>query len=126
MRSGGESSLLTDQAQDEYWRAKLELALATSRRELRSIESELGVARTVRANGGDDDEHDPDGIPLSSVLELLEGQKMRALDHVRDAQDALAILGEGRYGVCVRCSQPIPSPRLEIKPATRTCVTCAR
>jgi RNA polymerase-binding transcription factor DksA len=117
---------LAGRTEDEHWRAKLTLALATSRRELSSIESELAAARGIRANGGDDDEHDPDGIPLSSVLELLEGQKMRALDRIRHAEDALVLLGEGRYGVCIRCSQPIAPSRLEIKPTSRTCVNCAR
>ena len=123
MRKG---DVLDDESRDEYWRTKLELALTTSRRELESIESELAATRAFRANGGDDDEHDPDGIPLSSVLQLLEGQKMRALGQLRDARDALVILSEGRYGFCVRCSQRIATPRLEIKPATRTCIDCAR
>jgi RNA polymerase-binding transcription factor DksA len=57
---------------------------------------------------------------------MLEGQKMRALDRIRDAEDALVLLRDGRYGVCIRCSQPIAPSRLEIKPATRTCVNCAQ
>ena len=117
---------MADRARDEYWRTKLELASGISRHELVQIESELVATRAFRANGGDDDEHDPDGIPLSSVLQLLEGQKMRALGHIRDVEDALGLLAEGRYGVCIRCSQGITPPRLEIKPATRTCINCAR
>ena len=115
-----------DEYRDEYWRAKLELALGTSRQELTSIESELAATRAIRSNGGDDDEHDPDGIPLSSALQILEAQKIRAQHHIRGAEDALVILDAGRYGVCVRCSQRIPPSRLEIKPATRTCINCAR
>ena len=115
-----------DQEQDVYWRGKLQLALDTSRVELDSIESELAATRAIRGNGGDDDEHDPDGIPLSSVLQLLEGQKMRTLAHIRDAESALVVLEQGQFGICVRCSARIAPGRLEIKPTTTTCISCAR
>ncbi|SDP18678.1 RNA polymerase-binding transcription factor DksA [Nakamurella panacisegetis] len=108
-----------------HWRNRLRSTVEALTGELARLESELLSTRAVRANGGDDDEHDPDGIPLSSVLQTLEGQKARALTEIRVAEDALNDLQHGRYGVCRVCSMPIPASRLEIRPATTTCVSCA-
>lgn len=113
------------QRPDEYWRNKLQLALDSSIGDLDMIESDLTATRVLRANGGDDDEHDPDGIPLSSALQLLEGQKARTLNQIRAAERALEELAQGRHGICKKCLQRIPSARLEIKPTTETCVKCA-
>ena len=38
---------------------------------------------------------------------------------------ALAKLGNGTYGICDRCGQPIPPRRLEVLPTAARCVTCA-
>lgn len=116
---------MTGRGEDHYWRTKLQSTRADLLGDLNSLESELATTRAIRANGNDDDEHDPDGIPLSSVLQLIEAQRMRTLAHTRETERALADLEQGTYGTCQNCSQRIPSSRLEIKPATRTCVQCA-
>ena len=94
-------------------------------REVAAIDGELDSTRAVRANTGDDDEHDPDGIPLSAVLQVLEGQKARAVAEIRAAEGAMGDLQHGRYGICRVCSEPIPAARLEIRPTATTCVACA-
>lgn len=38
---------------------------------------------------------------------------------------ALAALDNGTYGVCRHCGQPIPRERLDIRPQTVACVSCA-
>jgi RNA polymerase-binding transcription factor DksA len=38
---------------------------------------------------------------------------------------ALAKLGDGTYGRCDDCGNPIPPARLEARPAAPTCVACA-
>ena len=110
----------------ESVRARLSQTRATLSQELLALEIELVRTRDMRANGADDDEHDPDGIPLSSVLQLLEGQRTRLVAALRDAERAMIDLADGRYGKCQSCAQAIPEDRLAIKPTTRTCVTCAR
>ena len=120
------SSMSPATIEAESVRARLSQTRATLSQELRALEIELVRTRDMRANGPDDDEHDPDGIPLSSVLQLLEGQRMRLAAGLREAERALIDLAEGRYGRCQSCARAIPEGRLEIKPTTRTCVTCAR
>ncbi|MEU3453381.1 TraR/DksA C4-type zinc finger protein [Micromonospora sp. NPDC006766] len=38
--------------------------------------------------------------------------------------DALRRIAEGGYGICERCTAPIPTERLEVLPHARFCVPC--
>ncbi len=40
--------------------------------------------------------------------------------------DALQRMDEGRYGVCLLCSGPIPFARLTVLPETQHCLNCGR
>lgn len=44
---------------------------------------------------------------------------------IDDIDRALAKLDDGTYGVCDGCGGDIGAARLEARPATATCVTCA-
>lgn len=43
-----------------------------------------------------------------------------------DLRIALQRIEDGDYGTCMKCEQPIPYGRLQVMPATRYCITCAR
>lgn len=43
---------------------------------------------------------------------------------VRDIQSALAAIGDGTYGTCEQCEEPIPRKRLDAVPWARMCVPC--
>lgn len=72
-----------------------------------------------------DDEHDPDGATLAWEREQLtalmeaERQRLAAVDQ------ALARVGQGVYGICTSCGQPIPAGRLEARPFAVHCLACA-
>jgi len=104
---------------------QLTTVLAGLSEELRSVEADLVSFRSDRANAADDDEHDPDGMPLSAVWQRLESRKERLLAQIRETGSAMRSMSDGTYGVCEICSLPIPPARLEIRPTTRRCVTCA-
>lgn len=55
------------------------------------------------------------------VNEILRASAMSAL---ADVDDALDRLRAGTYGTCARCTQQIPSERLEILPMSRHCMRC--
>ena len=42
-----------------------------------------------------------------------------------DVDAALARMDEGTYGICERCGATIPDERLEARPWTTLCVSCA-
>ena len=106
-------------------RARIDELIADLRSELESIDAAVDDVRAARANGGDDDEHDPDGVPLSATLESYAAQRVRTQEQLRQARLALAGIDAGTYGRCERCGREIPAARLEIRPAARRCVACA-
>lgn len=85
----------------------------------------LAVIRRLRADRSDDDEHDPEGSPLSSEWTRLDARYRAAQQRVRDVDAALAAQAVGEYGRCARCGDVIPAGRLEIMPTATRCVACA-
>ena len=57
----------------------------------------------------------------TGVLSRLEGQEKHELDEIDAAQ---ARLEAGMFGVCERCSQPIPLDRLRAMPTAHYCIPC--
>ena len=86
--------------------------------------SELGFANGARTGL----EYDPNFADTSQVTaergeaEALAQTLREALEEVEHAIDKL---GDGSYGVCEGCGQPIGEARLEAKPAARFCIACA-
>jgi DnaK suppressor protein len=66
-----------------------------------------------------------------SRIDAIQGQEMskaaerrRQLELTR-IQAAFKRLEEGEYGACVSCGEEIGRKRLEVDPATPTCIDCA-
>ncbi|MBS1699273.1 MAG: TraR/DksA family transcriptional regulator [Actinobacteria bacterium] len=78
-----------------------------------------------RAGSTDDDEHDPEGVTLSSEWSRLSGLVDAAAAKLQQVDDALMRLDAGTYGICASCGLPIPPGRLEVRPFAEYCVACA-
>lgn len=66
---------------------------------------------------------DPDiQAPLMTALHALDTAERSSID----VADALVRIESGGFGVCARCLEPIPTARLELRPAGRYCVACTR
>ncbi|WP_309104093.1 TraR/DksA C4-type zinc finger protein [Microbacterium sp.] len=85
----------------------------------------LAVLTDARSSSNDDDEHDPEGVPLSAEWSRLQGLTEQASGELTQVEDALARLDAGTYGVCASCRNPIPAARLEVRPFATHCVACA-
>ena len=72
-----------------------------------------------------DDEHDPEGSTIAAERQLIAALGRSAADRLTQIDAALARLDEGTYGVCVSCGGDISPGRLEARPATPLCITCA-
>ncbi|MFE9313314.1 TraR/DksA family transcriptional regulator [Streptomyces sp. NPDC006706] len=72
-----------------------------------------------------DDEHDPEGSSTAFERAHVAAMLAQARDHLADLDRALERLEVGDYGRCEGCGEPIPTQRLEVRPAARTCVRCA-
>jgi DnaK suppressor protein len=106
-------------------RARLEAERAEVLERLALLRADLEGFRAASERDNADDEHDPEGATIaferSQVAALLrEGER-----RLGDLDAALEREAAGTYGVCERCGRPIPAARLEVRPAARTCVTCA-
>ena len=77
-------------------------------------------------------ELDQSKVGRLSRMDALQGQAMaqeterRRTIQLRRIDAALARLDEGEYGYCAACGEDIPQKRLDLDPATPTCVGCAR
>lgn len=73
---------------------------------------------------------DQQSVGRLSRMDALQGQAMAlATEQRRKAEEArikaaLARIDSGDYGYCVSCDEEIPEKRLELDPATPTCVDC--
>jgi len=72
-----------------------------------------------------DDEHDPDGSSTAFERAHVAALLKRAEEQLQELDRASERLESGGYGRCARCGEPIPTERLEARPAAATCVPCA-
>lgn len=111
-------------------RAVLEAALRERQRELYAdlarLDANLAAVLADRGDGTADDEHDPEGTPLSAEWSQLTGVHAQALRSADAIGSALARIRSGSYGDCRRCGRPIGFDRLEARPAAELCIECAR
>lgn len=78
-----------------------------------------------RQGSNDDDEHDPEGVTLSSEWSRLSALSDAAAEELAQFDEALERWDAGSYGTCTSCGSPIPAARLEVRPFARLCVPCA-
>lgn len=94
--------------------------------QLADLDEELDALRRTREGLSDDDEHDPDGVPLSAQWSRLEGLKQSKLDALATIDEAEARRAGGEDGRCSICGGPIAPARLQARPEATTCIDCAR
>jgi len=85
----------------------------------------LADLRRQRADRFDDDEHDPEGLPLSGEYARLDGLRRATERRIVEVDAALTHAKDGMYGVCLACGGPITPGRLEARPTATRCVACA-
>ena len=77
------------------------------------------------ASSNADDEHDPEGATIAFEREQVSALLRQARERLADLDRALEQLGDGTYGICESCGEPIAPERLAARPAARTCIACA-
>jgi DnaK suppressor protein len=93
--------------------------------QLVGIDEDLSALRRTREGLSDDDEHDPDGVPLSAQWDRLEGLKQAKLAALAAIEQARERAASGTDGVCEVCGRPIAAARLAVRPEATTCIDCA-
>lgn len=59
-----------------------------------------------------------------ALADVDSAEIQRDLTELRDARRALAQIDSGTYGICARCSEPIPVARLKAQPLASYCIGC--
>lgn len=90
-----------------------------------ALEATLAQLTHDRSSLSDDDEHDPEGVPLSAEWSRLSGLLDGAREELQQVDAALARMDAGTYGVCANCGRSIPVARLRVRPFAELCVPCA-
>lgn len=106
-------------------RGRLEALRADAAARAEAAASALSTLVHDRQGSNDDDEHDPEGVTLSSEWSRLSGLAEAAQSELQQVDDALARMDAGTYGICASCGRPIPDGRLEVRPFAEYCVACA-
>lgn len=94
--------------------------------QLDDFERQLADLRRLRESLHDDDEHDPDGVSLSSEWSRLEGLRAVTVDQLAAIRDAAAREERGEGTTCSSCGKPIAAARLAARPDATECIDCAR
>lgn len=90
-----------------------------------ALETTLAQLTHDRSTLSDDDEHDPEGVPLSAEWSRLSGLLDGAREELEQVDAALARMDAATYGVCANCGKRIPVARLRVRPFAELCVPCA-
>ena len=93
---------------------------------LREIDSASAVLEAEGAGDSSEISH-VDQHPADTASEFTDADNQNALlensaDQRAQVEAALARIEDGSYGRCVDCGQPIPDPRLEVRPEAARCV----
>jgi RNA polymerase-binding transcription factor DksA len=110
-------------------RAALENLLTTEHAstaaQIVALARDLGDIIEASTSVATDDEHDPEGATIAFERAQVAALLSLARERLADLDRALERLGEGTYGACEGCGQPIAAERLAARPAARTCIVCA-
>ncbi|KDA04756.1 molecular chaperone DnaK [Microbacterium sp. CH12i] len=110
---------------NEELRTLLEVLRREAAARTESISATLTELTRDRSSQSDDDEHDPEGVPLSAEWSRLSGLLDGARDELQQVDDALARMDARDYGICANCGRSIPIARLRVRPFATLCVPCA-
>jgi RNA polymerase-binding transcription factor DksA len=104
---------------------RLAVDRAAAESERAALRDSMAALRSDRGGAADDDEHDPDGAPLSGEWSRLRGLIVETDARLAEIDAALERLQSGVYGICESCGRPIADARLEARPTARYCIDCA-
>ena len=101
------------------------LEMAREKLVARKIELEESLAQSAQEKFSDDQVQDPGDQALTSTMESLRTslQDSQLEDYNRVIQ-ALEMIEQGTYGICVDCNKPIAERRLISFPNATRCIAC--
>jgi DnaK suppressor protein len=98
---------------------------ASTRALIDQLAGDLDTFQGSRRDSPADDEHDPEGPTLAFEHSQSSAILGQTRVHLAQIDDAIVRLDAGSFGVCVTCGKDIPAARLDARPYSTQCVTCA-
>ena len=86
---------------------------------------ELEMFQGSRRDTTTDDGQDPEGPAIDFERSQSTMVLAQSRSHLQQIGKAMHRLDEGSYGTCQRCNEQIPFARLEARPYSANCVSCA-
>jgi RNA polymerase-binding protein DksA len=103
-------------------RQTLEAESRRLRSEIATAETELNELLRDSGDGSGDDQADAGSKTFEREHEMSVANNSR--DLLEQVEHALVRIGDGSYGLCERCAQPIGKARLQVFPRATLCLTC--
>jgi RNA polymerase-binding transcription factor len=103
-------------------RDRLELEMTDLRAEIAAAESQIAERMNDVAEGAGDDQADAGAKTFEREHEMALTYNAR--DLLAQNERAVDRIGQGTYGVCESCGQPIGKARLQAFPRATLCVIC--
>ncbi len=104
---------------------KLARELDEAEAQIAELELEMATFLASRNASGTDDASDPEGPSMAFERSQAEASRAMTLAHAAEIRTAIERLNQGTYGVCVMCESEIAPARLEARPSTPFCISCA-
>jgi DnaK suppressor protein len=101
---------------------RLELEMIDLREEIAAAESQIAERMNDAAEGAGDDQADAGAKTFEREHEMAMTYNAREL--LAQNERAVDRIGQGTYGVCESCGQPIGKARLQAFPRATLCVIC--
>lgn len=112
-------------AQRKGIRAQLVADLQDARNLETRLKGDVAAGIESRRGSTNDEVDDPEGASLAFEGAQSNAMLQHTVRHAQEISAALVRLDAGSYGVCERCGGAIPVGRLEARPSTSFCISCA-
>lgn len=110
-------------------RSHVRVRLVDDLQDARALESRLqhDVADGIASRRGstNDEVDDPEGANTAFEGAQSNAMVQHTKRHIDEILAAMKRLEDGAYGLCERCGVVISSGRLDARPATAFCISCA-
>jgi DnaK suppressor protein len=103
-------------------KAELDKFKSVLERQLHDLQADFGKELQTMGSPALADINDQATLESERSFELRIKDRERKL--IGKVQDALRKIGDGTYGVCESCSEPIGVKRLLARPVTSFCINC--
>jgi len=98
---------------------------ASTRALIEQLAGDLENFQGSRRDSAADDEHDPEGPTLAFEHSQSAAILGQTREHLAQIDDAIVRIDAGAYGICATCGNEIPAARLDVRPYSTQCVSCA-